>query len=75
MSKYLVGIAKRAPQNVRNIQYVTIQPILDSYLCLISKATDGISASQSGIISCIAVNPALPSVYAAASYLKTIGNI
>ena len=31
------------------------------------------SASQSGIISCIAVNPALISVYAAASYLKTIG--
>lgn len=36
--------------------------------------SDGLSASQSGIISCIAVNAALPSVYAAASYLKTIGN-
>nr|CAG4649362.1 EOG090X06W9 [Scapholeberis mucronata] len=39
----------------------------------LSKSTDGYSASQSGIISCIAVNPALVSVYAAASYLKTIG--
>nr|CAG4647080.1 EOG090X06W9 [Megafenestra aurita] len=38
-----------------------------------TKSTDGISASQSGIISCIAINPALPSVYAAASYMKTIG--
>lgn len=38
-----------------------------------TKSTDGLSASQSGIISCIAVNAALPSVYAAASYLKTIG--
>nr|CAG4641725.1 EOG090X06W9 [Eurycercus lamellatus] len=36
-----------------------------------TKSTDG--ASQSGIISCIAVNPALPTVYAAASYMKTIG--
>nr|CAG4638475.1 EOG090X06W9 [Cyclestheria hislopi] len=38
-----------------------------------TKSSNGISASQSGIISCIAVNPALPSVYAAASYLKTVG--
>jgi len=38
-----------------------------------TKFVDGITASQSGIISCIAVNPALPSVYAAASYMKTIG--
>lgn len=35
--------------------------------------TDGTEASQSGIISCIAVNPCLPSVYAAGSYMKTIG--
>lgn len=39
-----------------------------------SPATDVYSASQSGIISCIAVNPALPTVYAAGSYMKTIGN-
>nr|CAG4646288.1 EOG090X06W9 [Macrothrix elegans] len=38
-----------------------------------TKSRDATCASQSGIISCIAVNPALPSVYAAGSYMKTVG--
>nr|CAG4643232.1 EOG090X06W9 [Ilyocryptus agilis] len=38
-----------------------------------TKLKDGTPGSQTGIISCIAVNPALPSVYAAGSYMKTIG--
>nr|CAG4642538.1 EOG090X06W9 [Evadne anonyx] len=38
-----------------------------------TKFKDGCTPSQSGIVSCIAVNPALPTVYAAASYMKTIG--
>lgn len=70
--KSLAEIATFAPQNVRNV-FVSLENDLDKLYYLLSTATDGISASQSGIISCIAINPALPSVYAAASYMKTIG--
>ena len=45
---------------------------MDFVVSIIS-AGDDASANQSGIISCIAVNAALPSVYAASSYMKTIG--
>nr|CAG4650181.1 EOG090X06W9 [Sida crystallina] len=38
-----------------------------------TKSSDILTASQSGIISCLAVNPGLPSVYAAGSYMKSIG--
>ena len=36
---------------------------------------DDSAVSQSGIVSCIAVNPGLPSVYAAGSYMKSIGDV
>nr|CAG4640890.1 EOG090X06W9 [Eulimnadia texana] len=37
-----------------------------------TKIKKSASVNQPGIISCITVNPALPSIYCAASYLKTI---
>nr|CAG4643987.1 EOG090X06W9 [Lepidurus arcticus] len=38
-----------------------------------TKSSKGELISQVGIISCIAVNPAMPSLYAAGSYLRSIG--
>nr|CAG4651854.1 EOG090X06W9 [Triops cancriformis] len=38
-----------------------------------TKSSKGALISQVGIISCIAINPAMPSLYAAGSYLRSIG--